>query len=225
MITAIMPTKNRRECVPLAIHCFRQQSYLDIELVILDDGADDVSDLIPDDPRIRYRRIPATVLGEKRNMCCALAQGEVIVHWDDDDWSAPGRIADQVARLQTSPCSVSGYHQLYWWDERTSTAHQYSFRGNHPYAIGTSLCYWKDWWASHPFEKKNTGEDNDFVNLAVNYRSIISAPGGQMMVCRQHAKSTSQRSIGGSSFPQVPIGDLPPEFFVDLAASKLRRAA
>ena len=62
---------------------------------------DPVGDLIPADPRIRYlRETPRRVLGDKRNRLCELARGEIIVHWDDDDWHGRDRIARQVAALR-----------------------------------------------------------------------------------------------------------------------------
>jgi hypothetical protein len=30
-----------------------------------------------------------TILVEKRNRAASEAHGEMIIHWDDDDWSAP----------------------------------------------------------------------------------------------------------------------------------------
>ena len=59
------------------------------------DGA--AEDLIPSDPRIRYKRLRGTrTLGAKRNLCVAESRGDLILHWDDDDWFAPHRISYQV---------------------------------------------------------------------------------------------------------------------------------
>ena len=53
LVSCIMPTYNRRRFVPGAIAQFLRQDYLSSELVILDDGADLVGDLVPADPSIR----------------------------------------------------------------------------------------------------------------------------------------------------------------------------
>ena len=80
-ISAIMPTADRRRFVPAAIAQFLAQGRDDVELVILDDGADSVADLIPGDPRIRYfREETRRILGDKRNRLCDRARGEIIVH-------------------------------------------------------------------------------------------------------------------------------------------------
>ena len=95
-----MPTFDRRSFVPQSVRYFLRQDYPAKELVIVDDGPEPVSDLLPADPRIVYHRLEArTVLGAKRNLACELARGSVIVHWDDDDWASPERVSVQVAAL------------------------------------------------------------------------------------------------------------------------------
>ena len=56
LVSCITPTTgDRRRFLPQAIKCFQRQTYPNLELVILCDGEDDMSDLIPrDDERIRY---------------------------------------------------------------------------------------------------------------------------------------------------------------------------
>src|SRR5262249_51867830 len=87
LVSCIMPTLKRRRFVPRAIEYFLRQDHPAKELVILDDGSDPVADLIPEHPAIVYRRLEhRLVLGAKRNMACEMARGEIIAHWDDDDW-------------------------------------------------------------------------------------------------------------------------------------------
>src|SRR6516165_9725230 len=93
LVSCIMPTHNRRPFVPRAIAYFLRQDYPNKELVILDDGDDSVDDLIPAVPQVRYVRLPQRLpLGAKRNECVCQARGDLILHWDDDDWMAPHRI-------------------------------------------------------------------------------------------------------------------------------------
>ena len=89
LVTCIVPTADRRRFVPQAVAQFLQQDYANRELIVLDDGAQSVEDLMPDDPRVRYVRDERkSPVGIKRNRLCELARGDVIVHWDDDDWMA-----------------------------------------------------------------------------------------------------------------------------------------
>src|SRR5437879_5232834 len=95
-----MPTADRRRFVPQAIGCFQAQDYPSRELLILDDGKDSVADLVPTDSRIRYLRTnQKQALGAKRNECVKASHGDLIMHWDDDDWMADWRISYQVSKL------------------------------------------------------------------------------------------------------------------------------
>ena len=51
LVSCIMPTYNRRHFVPRAIRSFLRQDFPHKELVIVDDGAEAVGDLVPVDPR------------------------------------------------------------------------------------------------------------------------------------------------------------------------------
>src|ERR1035438_3066901 len=102
IVSAIMPTYNRRDFVRQAIEYFNRQDYPAVarELIVVDDGEQSVADLATGVDNIRYFRLARrTSVGAKRNFACAQAHGDVIVHWDDDDWSAPHRISAQVGAL------------------------------------------------------------------------------------------------------------------------------
>ena len=75
-----MPTADRRRFVPQAIRCFLAQDYAEKELVIVDDGADSVADLVPDDPRIRYFRIEERASQLARNATSPAAKRAENVH-------------------------------------------------------------------------------------------------------------------------------------------------
>src|SRR5688572_14083799 len=103
-----MPTRNRGEFLRLAVESFQRQTYPNLELVIIDDSDVDITHLVPSDDRIRlYRSTQRRSIGAKRNIACSRADGEIICHWDDDDWSAPNRITDQVTRLQESKAALT----------------------------------------------------------------------------------------------------------------------
>ncbi len=53
LVTCLCLTRNRRAWLPRAIGCFLAQTYEERELLIVDDGDEGVTDLVPDDPRIR----------------------------------------------------------------------------------------------------------------------------------------------------------------------------
>ena len=102
LVTADRPTLCRR-----AIRCYRQQTYPNTELVVLDNGVRQrVEHLLEDLPaaEVRYRyveRTPDLWIGGLRNQSLDMATGDFVVpQWDDDDWSHPERLARQAAVLQ-----------------------------------------------------------------------------------------------------------------------------
>lgn len=210
LVSAIMPTANRRKFVPQAIACFLSQDWPNKELIILDDGDDAVDDLAPAGSYSRSAKYPT--LGAKRNAACELAKGEFICHFDDDDHSEPHRITDQIERLLSSGKAVTGYHSLLFYSVSDGKAYRFDADPKR-YVLGTSLCYRRDWWKAHPFPDKRVGEDNGFFREAmrgVNWQ-LIPAPGGQMMVARIHEHNTSPKSIT-SQYKPMPIDALPEGF-------------
>lgn len=164
-VSCIMPTANRRKFVPLAIRYFQAQDYENKELIILDSGRMPVEDLVPDIDNIKYQRIaPGTVLGKKRNLACEMAAGEIICHWDDDDWHAPNRISRQVSALQNSGADICGNARLFFLDIQAKNAWQYSYPNvRRKWVAGGTLCYTRTAWQKNPFLNIRNGEDTRFV--------------------------------------------------------------
>jgi O-antigen biosynthesis protein len=109
LVSCIMPTFNRRPLVALALRYFSYQDYPNKELVIVDDGTDAVGDLAEGLPNVRYIRLSRkTSIGAKRNIACRHSRGEIIAHWDDDDWYAPDRLRYQVVPLLTGEADMTG---------------------------------------------------------------------------------------------------------------------
>lgn len=218
LVSCVMPTWNRRAFIPCAIDCFLRQTYEPRELVILDDGEEPIEDLIPKDGRIRYvfenrRRIT----GDKRNRVNELALGEIICHWDDDDWSAPDRIAFQVDLLQRTGKRVTGFRNLLFWDLTENCAKRFR-SAIAEYVCGTTLCYRKDLWNAHRFRAEHMGSDNDFINPIGS--GIASSTDASRMVARIHdCHHTSQKN---GIQERVPRSLIPVEFWEN---EKLRLSA
>lgn len=217
-VTAIMPTRGRREWAAQALRSFFSQSHSDKQIIIADDDDDPSFDPFPKDPdgldRINYLRIGhRRSIPLKRNLCCELASSDIIMHWDSDDWSARHRMADQAVRLENSGLAVGGYYSMLFWDHQSRLGYRY--RGAANYAVGTSLAYRRDWWEGHRFpENIQLGEDNEFVRIARNHGQIHSADSGALMVARIHAdNSCAKNRSGGSEYQKFPTSHFPREFF------------
>lgn len=190
-----MPTRGRLEWAARAVDCFNEQDYHDTELIIVDDADD------PSFPHgVSYRNVRYVANEErksipaKRNQACSLAAGLVIAHWDSDDWSRHDRLSDQVRRLMECGKQMTGYHNMLFYREDTGEWGRYV--GDATYALGTSLCYWRSWWESHPFnEGLGIGEDNDAVFMARNAGEFFSVDGTGMMVARVHDSNTSPKNM------------------------------
>jgi len=173
LVSCITPTRSRRAFLPRAIELFLAQDYDARELVILDDGDDPVRDCVPDDPRIRYLRADAVQsVGAKRNALCREAGGEIIVHWDDDDWYPAWRVRKQVEALSRPGAAVSGSSTQYFYEPSTGRAWRYQYWGKAPFLTGATLAYWKLTWKDCPFEDVQEGEDTRFVRAIARHKVV-----------------------------------------------------
>lgn len=163
-------------------------------MMILADGQD-VADLVPDDSRIRLLHLEGSPeIGAKRNFGCLRAAGVIVVHWDDDDWSEPGRLCDQIGRLTETGRAVTGYHSMRF----TDGASWWQYEGAPNYALGTSLCYRLDWWRTHRFPTLQVGEDNAFVADAFSGGQLATVDASGHMWATIHSGNTSKRSMGSN---------------------------
>lgn len=103
LISCICPTfgrpPGRQHLVEEAIQSFLLQDYPKKELIVLNDCPG--QELVCDAPGVRVvnvsERFPS--LGDKRNAGVALARGDLIATWDDDDISLPWRLSLSVQML------------------------------------------------------------------------------------------------------------------------------
>lgn len=204
LVTCLCLTKNRREWLPKAIACFKSQSYEPKELLIVWDG-EDVSDLVPTDENIRLVKAdqPRTI-GLKRNWSIQHAKGSVIAHWDDDDWSAPTRLADQIQRMQEADKAVTGYCTVIFEGLFEKEQGRYKYVGiPNVTAVGTSLVYKKSWWQEHQFPDKHVGEDGDFAMAAAQQKQLISCDAGELIIASSHPGNTSRRHVQGHQWVKL----------------------
>jgi glycosyltransferase involved in cell wall biosynthesis len=150
LVSCIMPTYERRRYVPQALQSFLQQDYPNRELIVIDDGRDAVGDLVAGLPNVRYFHIARTSIGAKRNLACKYAAGEIIAHWDDDDWYSADRLRYQVMPILAGKADVTGLENAFvlelpraeFWTTGPAL-HQRLFVGN---VHGGTLVYRKDLW-------------------------------------------------------------------------------
>jgi glycosyltransferase involved in cell wall biosynthesis len=199
LVTCIMPTHNRRGFVPQAIRCFLRQDYPNLELLIVDDGSDQISDCVPQSDRIRYLRLDRKLsIGAKRNFACEQARGEFIVHWDDDDWYPPERVSKQIRAMGERNCEVSGTSHILYFDLQHKRAWEYRYpNSNASWVGGNTLAYRKRFWARHRFPDIQIGEDSRFV-WSARGKSICDLLDPTLCVATAHAENTSRKDLHGA---------------------------
>jgi glycosyltransferase involved in cell wall biosynthesis len=206
LISCIMPTYNRRPFIPHAIEYFLRQDYEPRELIVVDDGDDQVANLMPEDARVRYLPLKRRLtVGEKRNLACEQARGEIIAHWDDDDWHAPHRLRYQVEHLRKEKAEVCGIKTLLFYD----IVNQQAWRYTHPadrrfWLAGSTLCYRRIFWVHHPFVPINVGEDACFV-WSSPQSHMIALPDFTFHVGIIHAGNVSPKKTRSAAWCRIPV--------------------
>jgi glycosyltransferase involved in cell wall biosynthesis len=215
-VSCICPTtESRKSFLPTAIQCFLDQDYPSKEMVILTEGTW-VMPLVPLHKQIRIVIMPdERPLGTKRNAACYAARGEFIVQFDDDDYSAPGRISDQVKRLEESGKALTGYNPMLFretraverWEPDGSWAKTSEWwRLENPITIGASFCYRRDWWQSHPFPDAQYGEDDAFWMKAAALEETVTVDSGGFMYMVNHRDNVTGRAVN-SAWQEVPLAE------------------
>lgn len=204
-VSCIMPTADRRNLVPCSIAYFLRQNYPHAELIIVDDGKEPVKDLIPTDPHIRYIRLERRMtIGAKRNHACMLAKGDIIVHWDDDDWYAPDWISWQVNVLTSSGADICGLKELFFFAPAIQRAWQYIYPGGYrDWVAGATMAYRRSFWLQHRFRDMQVGEDNHFVWHSPARVEAHSYKNG--FVSLLHDKNTSSKHVQDARWKIYPL--------------------
>jgi glycosyltransferase involved in cell wall biosynthesis len=188
LVSCILPTRDRPGFLVEAVRNFLAQDYPRKELVVVDDGDAPVRALLPDDERIVYvrprERLP---LGVKRNVACARARGEIIAHFDDDDWYPPARLSTQVGALTGGGGAICGTSRLYFFDPLGGRAWLYSRPGAR-WVAGSTLAYLRSYWGERPFAPVSVGEDSRFV--AGGGAELIDLCDPNLCVAMIHARNT-----------------------------------
>lgn len=222
-VSCIMPCGYGDKYVAVAIECFMRQNYAaPLELVVVDDNdpGHTIEHVLPTadtegQDAISYLQCERTSVGSLRNIGSQVARGEVLISWDEDDWSHPDRVASQVERLRTSGKAVTGWHSILFYDTSTNFCYKYHF-ANHPhppYACGTSHCYTKAWWTNHPYPETGI-EDYQFQKTAADHGQLDSTDADQLCVVRAHKDSKCPPQFVGRQWSQVERSLLPHEFFI-----------
>jgi glycosyltransferase involved in cell wall biosynthesis len=106
LVSIIVPTLNRKQFIKETIKSVNRQTYINLEIIISDNGSnysvrEYLNDDISTDPRIIFRENTTTVsMASHFNQCLDLATGEYIFYISDDDLISENYIELMVKRFQ-----------------------------------------------------------------------------------------------------------------------------
>ncbi len=115
-MSILLPTYNRRRYLPYALASAVGQTYRNVEVFVVNDGGQDVSDVVRafGDPRVHFidrrenRGKPYSL-----NEALARAQGKYVAYLDDDDVYYPNHVQILVDALEGSTDCRVAYSDLY----------------------------------------------------------------------------------------------------------------
>lgn len=163
-ITVAIPVYNGAKTIRTTLESIIQQSFSDLEIIVIDDGStDQTADIVRqiDDSRIRLISYPNEGLAASRNRGIHQSQCELISFIDADDLWTADKLADQLAALQTAPKASVAYS----WTDCVDQSARFCRRGSHVSAEG------------HVYEKLLMGNFLDSGSNALFRKSVFDTVG------------------------------------------------
>ena len=197
-VSIVTITRDRRAFIPLAKYCFLAQAYPEdkLEWVIVDDGKDQIKDLVSDLPNVKYVLVdePMTI-GAKRNLAVEKASHDILVMMDDDDVYPNNSVLSRVANMLSEPakkCLFSTTIPCYEIHEKKS------FMNVPPSTLPmaervseATLCFTRKFWEERKFPDQQIAEGGAFIRGRERMCREMSPQDVIVSLC--HKKTTSSR--------------------------------
>lgn len=192
LVSICTPTSpNRRDFLRQCRKYVEAQTYRNLEWVVVDGVAfRSKKPLFEEEGKVPIRHVQVEAgqpVGAMRNWACRYARGDVLVHFDDDDWYSPDSVEKRVALLSgyVQVVDVIAYHVLYLgkdlYAEMTPTRTQYRC------GSGNGLAYMKRVWECKPFAS-HPAEDRVFVRG--NQAAMRSLDDDSLVIYVRHGGNT-----------------------------------
>ena len=122
LVSIVLPVHNGEQYLRQSVESCLQQTYEELELIVVDDASDDSTPEIVasyKDPRIRYFRNRTNLgLPESLNRGFAEAKGELLTWTSDDNYYGPGAIEALARELMSDPRNGLVYGSFHLVDEQ-----------------------------------------------------------------------------------------------------------
>ncbi len=109
LVSAIITTHNRKELLSRAINSVLNQTYKNIECIVIDDASSDGTNELCQNSKITYIYIPSNESrggNYARNLGIKAASGKYCAFLDDDDYWLPTKIEKQVSLIEQMNCEM-----------------------------------------------------------------------------------------------------------------------
>lgn len=109
LVSAIITTHNRQDLMVRAVKSVLNQTYKNLELIVVDDASDERADELLKEFNLQYLYIPKEESkggNHARNIGILTAKGEYVAFLDDDDYWLPSKIEKQVALIEEKKCGL-----------------------------------------------------------------------------------------------------------------------
>lgn len=117
-VSVVLPTYNRADRLPRAIESVLEQTYEDLELIVVDDGSTDDTTAVIDsytDDRLQYVQHDTNRgVSAARNTGIEAAAGSIISFQDSDDEWLPEKLEKQLGVFATAPSKVGVVYTGMW---------------------------------------------------------------------------------------------------------------
>ncbi len=117
-ISVIIPTYNRASLIERALQSVLDQSYPDLEVIIVDDcSSDNTEEVVTglNDDRIKFiKHTKNRGANAARNTGIKAASGEFIAFQDSDDEWMPGKLAKQIEAFKHAPADTGVVYTAFW---------------------------------------------------------------------------------------------------------------
>jgi len=127
-VSVIIPTYNRARFVGEAIQSVLDQDYVNVEILIVDDGSsDDTREVIErdfPDPRVVYHYQENRGQNGARNAALERATGELLCFLDSDNWWLPDKLNTQVRAMRDNDDVDICYGDIITVDEAGRELHR-----------------------------------------------------------------------------------------------------
>jgi glycosyltransferase involved in cell wall biosynthesis len=115
-ISVVMPTYNHGKYIKFAIDSVLKQTYINIELIIIDNFSTDETEYIIksfSDKRIIYNKLSNNgIIAKSRNLGILLASGYWVAFIDSDDYWTKDKLYKCFCNMELTGVNIS-YHKLY----------------------------------------------------------------------------------------------------------------